>query len=44
MSRSGEVADALLGITDTRAQRAKNATLKKAYEKQLAIETAPSGQ
>lgn len=30
--RSSEVADALLGITDARAQRAKNATLKKAYE------------
>lgn len=28
-----EVADALLGITDERATRAKNATLKKAYEK-----------
>jgi hypothetical protein len=31
--RSGEVADALLGITDDRAKRAKNATLKSAYEK-----------
>jgi hypothetical protein len=32
-SRSGEIADALLGITDDRAARSKNATLKKAYEK-----------
>jgi hypothetical protein len=32
-SRSSEVADALLGITDDRAKRAKNATLKGAYEK-----------
>lgn len=32
-SRRGEVADALLGITDERARRAKNATLKGAYEK-----------
>lgn len=31
--RPGEVADALLGITDDRAKRAKNATLKSAYEK-----------
>jgi hypothetical protein len=31
--RPGEVADALLGITDDRARRAKNATLKGAYEK-----------
>jgi hypothetical protein len=31
--RSGEVADALLGITDDRAKKAKNATLKSAYEK-----------
>jgi hypothetical protein len=31
--RTGEVADALLGITDDRAKRAKNATLKGAYEK-----------
>lgn len=31
--RPGEVADALLGITDDRAKRAKNATLKGAYEK-----------
>lgn len=31
--RSSEVADALLGITDDRARRAKNATLKGAYEK-----------
>lgn len=32
-SQSGQIADALLGITDERAQRAKNATVKKAYEK-----------
>lgn len=31
--RTSEVADALLGITDDRAKRAKNATLKSAYEK-----------
>jgi hypothetical protein len=31
--RPGEVADALLGITDDRARRAKNATLKSAYER-----------
>jgi hypothetical protein len=31
--RSGEVADALLAITDQRAQRSQNATLRKAYEK-----------
>jgi len=31
--RPAEVADALLGITDDRAKRAKNATLKGAYEK-----------
>jgi hypothetical protein len=31
--RTGEVADALLGITDDRAKRAKNQTLKGAYEK-----------
>ena len=31
--RPGEVADALLGITDDRARRAKNPTLKSAYEK-----------
>lgn len=31
--RPGEVADALLGITDDRAKKAKNATLKSAYEK-----------
>ena len=30
---SAEVADALLGITDDRAKRAKNANLKSAYEK-----------
>jgi len=32
-TRPGEVADALLGITDDRARHAKNATLKGAYEK-----------
>lgn len=32
-ARGGEASDALLGITDERAHRAKNATLKKAYEK-----------
>jgi hypothetical protein len=32
-SRPGEVAEALLAITDERAQRAKNQTLKTAYEK-----------
>jgi hypothetical protein len=31
--RAGEVADALLAISDGRAARAKNATAKKAYEK-----------
>ncbi len=31
--RKGEVADALLGITDDRAKRAKNETLKSAYGK-----------
>ena len=31
--RRSEVADALLGITDDRSKRAKNATLKSAYEK-----------
>jgi hypothetical protein len=31
--RSSEVADALLAITDERAQRTQNATLRKAYEK-----------
>ncbi len=31
--RSGEVAEALLAITDGRAQRAKNQNLKSAYEK-----------
>ena len=31
--RSGEAADALLGITDERARRARNATLKGAYER-----------
>jgi hypothetical protein len=32
-SRPADVADALLGITDDRAARAKNATLKGAYER-----------
>jgi hypothetical protein len=32
-SRAGPVADALLSISDERASRSKNATLKKAYEK-----------
>jgi len=32
IGRSGEIADALLGVTDERAARAKNATLRKAYE------------
>jgi hypothetical protein len=32
-AKSGEVADALLGITDERSARAKNQTVKKAYEK-----------
>jgi hypothetical protein len=32
-ARTSEVAEALLAITDERAQRAKNATLKSAYEK-----------
>ena len=31
--RAPEVADALLGITDDRARRAKNATMKGAYER-----------
>jgi hypothetical protein len=31
-AKSAEVADALLGITDERAGRSKNGTLKKAYE------------
>ena len=31
--RSGDVADALLGITDDRARRAKNPNLKSAYER-----------
>lgn len=31
--RSAEAADALLGITDERARRARNATLKGAYER-----------
>lgn len=31
--RRGEVADALLGITDDRARRAKNPTVKSAYDK-----------
>jgi hypothetical protein len=32
-ARGGQVADALLAISDERAGRSKNATLKKAYEK-----------
>jgi hypothetical protein len=32
-ARTGEVAEALLSITDARAQRAKNQTLKGAYER-----------
>jgi hypothetical protein len=32
-ARTGEVAEALLTITDQRAQRAKNQTLKSAYER-----------
>lgn len=32
-ARAGAVADALLAISDERAARAKNATVKKAYEK-----------
>jgi hypothetical protein len=32
-ARTGEVAEALLAITDARAQRAKNQTLKGAYER-----------
>jgi hypothetical protein len=32
-SRAGEVAEALLAISDERAQRAANGTVKKAYEK-----------
>ena len=32
-SRAGDVAEALLAISDERATRAKNPTLKKAYEK-----------
>ena len=32
-ARPGEVAEALLAITDERAQRAKNQALKRAYEK-----------
>lgn len=31
--RAGQVANALLGVTDARAARAQNATIKKAYEK-----------
>lgn len=31
-ARSNDVADALLGITDERAAKSKNGTLKKAYE------------
>lgn len=30
--RAGDVADALLGVTDARAARSKNATIKKAYD------------
>lgn len=33
VERSGEIAEALLGITDARAQRAQNAAVKKSYEK-----------
>ena len=33
IAHSGGVADALLGITDERSQRAKNAAVKKTYEK-----------
>jgi hypothetical protein len=32
-ARAGEVADALLAISDERSQRSKNATLRKTYEK-----------
>jgi len=32
-ARAGEVAESLLSISDERAQRAKNNSLKKAYEK-----------
>jgi hypothetical protein len=32
-ARAGEVAEALLAISDERAQRSKNGSLKKAYEK-----------
>lgn len=32
-ARASDAAEALLGITDARAQRAKNTTLKSAYEK-----------
>ncbi len=32
-ARSSKIANALLGITDGKAERAKNQTLKKAYEK-----------
>ncbi len=32
-ARSNEVAEGMLGVTDARAKRAKNATVKKAYEK-----------
>lgn len=31
--RSGEIAESLLGITDARAARAENRTIKKTYEK-----------
>lgn len=33
LSQKGSVADALLGITDDRAKKANNATMKSAYEK-----------
>ena len=32
-ARAGEVAEALLALTDERAQKTKNGTLRKAYEK-----------
>jgi len=38
-ARSAEVASALLGVTDAKAQKAKNRTIKKAYEK-----LRPTGQ
>jgi hypothetical protein len=33
VGRAGEIANALLGVTDARAARANNRTVKKAYEK-----------